>query len=104
MKKILTILIKYVLLVVLMALLWIASLSAASAIVGYQEPQQQDQAAANNILAKIVLACAINVGIITYVILRSRWRGLRLVGVIALQIFGIQFSFRKSKLCISIMA
>jgi hypothetical protein len=81
---------KYLLLVVLMFVLWIVCISGATAVVGYQESAMNDESA-NRALAAMLFVSAINTGILTYTILRSRWHGLRLVAVVALQIFGIQF-------------
>lgn len=89
MKRVVVVL-KYFLLVAVMLVLWLASLTGAAAVVGYHEPAMTEDAAACALQAMLIV-CAVNTALLTYTILRSRWRGLRLVGVMALQIFGIQF-------------
>lgn len=77
-------------LVIAMTILWLAALGIASSVVGHSEPQP-DQDEANRVLVLMLVVSTVNTAVVSYAILRAKWRGLMLAGVVALQIFGIQF-------------
>ncbi len=81
----------YVALVGAMAVLWIGSIQAAMKFAGYGADSPQDPATASRLFLIMLLVCAVNTGVVAYTIVRSRWHGFRLVAVMVLQIFGIQF-------------
>jgi len=72
---------------VLVVLYFICFATVSSAL--FQLPAEQSPpAAANPALALIVVSC-LNTAILSYVIIRSRWAGWKLIGAIFLMFFGI---------------
>lgn len=87
-KKHLKMLAKFIVLTVIMAVLWIFSMAIGVGIFGVDASAQ---GASENTALLLFLAAAVNTGVIYTLITKSKWYGWKLVGGMAVVIFGIQF-------------
>lgn len=74
---------------IIMFISWMVGILAASSILGITGTNSQQSQSA--LLLMMLLTCSINTAVIMYPIIRSRWYGFKLISIIILQIFGIQF-------------
>ena len=81
--------VKYTILSVIMAVLWILSIDIAMGIFGVEVSTGQENPGKTILL--LLLAAAINTGVIFALITKTRWSGWKLVSGISIVIFGIQF-------------
>ncbi len=79
---------KYIILSIVMAVLWMLSMTIGMEVFGVDVEAQGNS---ENTVFLLFLASAINTGVIMSLITRSKWHGWKLVGSIALIIFGIQY-------------
>lgn len=87
------------LLSLIMFTLWFIFLAIFSGIFGLTS-ESSDQENMLQFMAILLLICLINTSVIYYTILRSRWKGIKLISTITLQIFGIQFFLPLSEVLI----
>ncbi|MCM3904300.1 MAG: hypothetical protein ND866_21585 [Pyrinomonadaceae bacterium] len=73
---------------IVLVLLYFICFAGVSSALFQLPPQQPTPAEANPVLALLVVSC-LNTAILSYVIIRSRWVGWKLIGAIFLIFFGI---------------
>lgn len=88
-KKILTIFAQWVALSIIMAVLWTISMSFMPSMSEADTSMSQEGMA--NFLFALIAVSFINTAVIMYPTLRSQWHGIKLIAVVALVIYGVQF-------------
>lgn len=90
MKNILKLLGQFSLLEIVMVIGWVGSIALIPNLFNVEIPEAPNADEAT-VLFRLGLAAALNVAILMYATLKSSWSGWKLVGVVFLQLFGIQF-------------
>lgn len=88
-KKIIIIFAQWVALSIIMAVLWTISMSFIPSL--SEADTSVSQEGMVNFLFALIAVSFINTAVVMYPTLRSRWHGIRLIAVVALVVYGVQF-------------
>jgi hypothetical protein len=74
---------------IIMFVIWMIGIMVISGILGITNTSNQESQSI--LFITMLMTCLINTAVIMYPVIRSKWYGLKLISVVFLQIFGIQF-------------
>ncbi|MBN1273516.1 MAG: hypothetical protein JXB26_14715 [Candidatus Aminicenantes bacterium] len=88
-KKYATLFFRWILLSAVMLFLWMFCLAAAQGIFGVETGSSQENLA--RVLGAMAVVSLVNTAVVVFVLLRSKWKGMKLAAVLALEVYAAMF-------------